>query len=161
MECPVQRRENADLLLAYCARRLDPERAAVLERHMQVCPDCQAFGESQQAVWSALDLWEAMPVSEDFDRRLYTRLSGAERADFWSRAMRPWLPLPFRRALPLAVASAIVMVAFLVQSPTSAPGPVQVESVDPEQVERILDDLEMLRQLNVAPRSEAAPPQAM
>jgi anti-sigma factor RsiW len=160
MECPIQRRENADLLLAYCARRLDPETAAVLERHMQVCPACRAFGESQQAVWSALDLWEATPVSEDFDRRLYDRLGREERAGFWSR-VRPWFPVGFRPVLPVAVASAIVTVAFLVQSPSSAPSPAQLETVDAEQVERVLDDLDMLRQLNVAPRSADAPTQAM
>ncbi len=161
MECPVQAQENADLLLAYCARRLDPERAEVLERHMQVCAACRAFGESQQAVWSALDLWEATPVSEDFDRRLYARLGSEERAGFWNRQVRPWFPLPLRGMLPAAVASVIVMVAFLVQSPTSAPSPAQVEAVEAEQVERALSDLDMLRQLNVLPRAETGPIQAM
>ncbi len=161
MECPVQSREHADVLLAYCARRLDPETAAVLERHMEDCAACRAFGEAQRAVWSALDAWEAMAVSEDFNRRLYRRIDQEERASFWLRWVRPWLGLRWRPALSLAAASAAVVAAFLVQAPQSAPRPTETEIVDAEQVERALDDLDMLRQLNLVPRAEAAATQAM
>jgi anti-sigma factor RsiW len=157
MECPVQTGENADLLLAYCARRLDPATAAVLERHMEHCEACRAFGEGQRTVWSALDVWEALPVAQDFDRRLYARIAEEGYGGVWSRWLRPWLPLNFRGALSLAAASAVVLVAFLVQSPRSAPGPAEVEVVDAEQVESALDDLDMLRQVNLVPRAEAAP----
>jgi anti-sigma factor RsiW len=161
MECPVQSRDNADLLLAYCARKLDPETAAVLERHMEHCAPCRAFGEAQKAVWTALDTWEAMPVTEDFDRRLHVRIAQEENRGYWSRLVRPWLPLNFRPALSLAAASVVVLVAFLVQSPQSAPQPAEVEIVDAEQVERVLDDLEMLRQVNLVPKVEAPAVQAM
>lgn len=161
MECPVQTRENADLLLAYCARRLDPETAAALERHMQCCEACRTFGEGQRAVWSALDAWEAVPVSQDFDRRLYARIGAEQLRGFWSRLAQLWSPLRSRPALSLAAASLVLLVAFLVQSPQTAPRPPEVETVDVEQVERALDDLEMLRQVNLVPRLETTATQAM
>jgi len=152
MECPVQSRDNADLLLAYCARRLDAEAAAVLERHMRQCEACQAFGEAQKAVWAALDAWEAQPLSEDFNRRLYARIR-REEGSFWSRWVQPRLPLNPRPALSLAVAASVLLVALLVQSPPPASTLAEVETVDAEQVERALDDLEMLRQVNLTPNS--------
>ena len=161
MECPVQNREHADLLLKYCARRLDAETAAVLERHMEHCEACRAFGEAQKTVWAALEVWEAMPVSEDFDRRLYARIGQEERRGVWGGLVRSWWPLNWRPALSLAAASVIVVVALLVQSPVSAPQPAEAEAVDAEQVERALDDLEMLRQVNLVPKGETPVVQAM
>src|ERR1051325_5022425 len=94
MKCPMESHENAELLLAYCARRLDPETQIVLERHMAVCPACREFQKGQEIVWNALDAWEAMPVSVDFDRRLYRRIEEEEaRASWWSRLMRPFRPM--------------------------------------------------------------------
>ena len=74
MKCPIEIHENAELLLAYCARKLDPETQTILERHLAVCPACRDFKAGQEAVWQALDSWEAVPVSADFDRRLYRRI---------------------------------------------------------------------------------------
>jgi len=161
MECPVQNRENAELLLNYCARRLEPEAAAVLERHMEHCAACRAFGAAQRAVWEALEAWEAMPVSEEFDRRLYARIQQQEHRGSWAGLVRFWWPLNLRPALSLAAASVVVVVALLVQSPQSAPGPAEIDVVDAEQVERALDDLEMLRQVNLTPNAELPGLQAM
>ena len=71
MRCPIESQENADLLLSYSARRLNPEATAILEAHMEICPTCREFRDGQRALWEALDQWEARPVSPDFDRRLY------------------------------------------------------------------------------------------
>ena len=155
MECPVQTRENTDLLLDYCAHRLGGEAAAALERHMEHCALCREFSARQGAVWSDLDVWEAEPVSPDFKRKLYARIEREERAGLWARLFGPWR-LSLKPALPLAVASIVLMAAFLAQSPPTVPKPAQVETVDVEQVERALDDLDMLRQLPLFPRAEAA-----
>ena len=69
MRCPIETQENAELLLSYSARRLSPENAAALEAHMEACPACREFRDSQSALWETLDRWEAWPVSLDFDRR--------------------------------------------------------------------------------------------
>lgn len=159
MRCPIETQENAELLLAYCARRLDLETMHLLERHMHCCPACQAFREGQEAVWKALDSWEALPVSPDFDRRLYRRIDQEASSPWWSRFSRPLRPLLMRQGLPLAAAACLVMMAgIILERPAelSVPEPqAQVETVRAEQVENTLKDLEILRQLKLTPAAES------
>ena len=77
MNCPLETRENAQLLLDYGTRKLEPETVAALERHIAICGACREFVSGQRAVWQALDAWEAAPVSADFDSRLYRRREGS------------------------------------------------------------------------------------
>lgn len=173
MKCPMESHENAELLLAYCARRLDPETQITLERHMAVCPACREFQKGQETVWNALDAWEAMPVSADFDRRLYRRIEEEEaRASWWSRLMRPFRPMfaPPRmsRGVPaMAAICLLVAVGVILERPGSVAVPeditadVRMESIQPDQVERTLDDMEMLRQFRITPVSESGSTNAM
>lgn len=173
MKCPMETQESAEVLLAYCARRLDPDTAVVLERHLAVCPACREFQKSQQAVWEALDAWEAMPVSADFDRRLYERIEREEaRLSWWGRLVRPfapmWAPTLVSRGVPVAAAACLLLLAgVLLQRPgrVVAPDPlaveVRVESIQPDQVERTLDDMEMLRQFRVLTAADAGAASSM
>ena len=157
MRCPIETHGNAELLLDYCARKLNPELTAVLEAHMDICPSCREFRDGQRALWMALDQWEAAPVSPDFDRRLYRRIEREGRDGFWTRLFRPLQPVFFRPVAPLAATACLLLAAgFLVQTPSlnlasleDGPKAREVEQV--EQVERTLEDLEMLRQFNLAP----------
>ena len=87
MNCPLETRDNAQLLLDYCTRKLEPESVAILERHMALCSACREFAGRQRAVWDALDSWEAAPVSPDFDSRLYRRIE--DRVPWWEILRRP------------------------------------------------------------------------
>lgn len=156
MRCPIQTADNAELLLAYCARKLDPETEAVLERHMAQCPECRAFGQQQRALWEALDAWDAMPVSPDFDRRLFRRLEQA-RAGRW-KSLRSWISSP----VPLAAASVLLAAVLLLRAPRPAtPGADSVELAEVECAERALEDIEMLRTLDLMARAEAPDPHRM
>jgi anti-sigma factor RsiW len=162
MEC----QENAELLLAYCARRLDPETQSVLERHMAVCPACCEFQKGQQTVWNALDAWEAMAISSDFDRRLYRRVAEEEaRASWWARLTRPIQPVfegaLLSRGVPAVAALCLLVLAAIIAErpgkvsiPDDATAEARVESILPDQVERTLDDMEMLRQFRITPSGE-------
>lgn len=155
MECPLLAQENAELLLAYCARKLDSESQIILERHMEHCDACREFGEAQKLVWRALDAWEASPVSMDFDRRLYRRIEGEQQRGWLGRLFSPVTPasLPpiFRPALPLAAACVTLVAMFLIHAPTQGDLSQQVrtEKVDVEKVESALEDLDMLQQFSV------------
>jgi hypothetical protein len=158
MRCPIETQENAEILLSYSARRLNPESTVILEAHMALCPACREFRDGQRALWEALDQWEARPVSPDFDRRLYRKIEEQEQLGWWARVFGPLRPMFLRPALPLAAMACLVLVAgFIMDEPgrmlvPAAENP-QVREV--EQVERTLEDLEMLRQFNlVAPVSE-------
>ena len=157
MECPARSREEAAVLVDYCARRLDPERAAALARHLEGCKACRERLEAQQAVWQALDGWKPAPVAEDFDRRLYRKIQASERPAGWAALLWPWRAARFRPAFSLAVASVVALAALLIHAPgpvAAPPRPAQVETVDADRLERALDDVEMLRQLNAAPATE-------
>jgi hypothetical protein len=152
MKCPIETKENAELLLSYSARRLNPESTAILEAHMELCPACREFRDGQRALWEALDQWEARPISPDFNRRLYRKIEEQEQLGWWARIFGSARPMFLRPALPLAAAACLVLVAgFIIDNPGRVAAPVaenpQVREV--EQVERTLEDLEMLQQFNL------------
>jgi anti-sigma factor RsiW len=149
MKCPLEVRDTAGCLLEYTSGKLDAERRARIEEHMAACPACHGFAGRQQAVWQALEAWEPAPVSVDFDRRLYQRIE--QEVSWWSRLLRPFDPL-FRHAVPVAAAAGVVFVAgMLLQRPAGKPAaPAEesaqvLETLQPDQVEHALDDMEMVR----------------
>jgi anti-sigma factor RsiW len=153
MRCPIETQDSAELLLNYSARRLEPESTAILEAHMEVCPACREFRDGQRAVWEALDQWEARPVSPDFDRRLYRKIQEQEQLGWWSRVFGPMRPVFWRPAAPLTAAACLVLLAgFISVGPDRVTPPVAVDNPqiqDVEQVERALDDFDMLRQFDL------------
>ena len=151
MNCPIEG-HHPEMLVAYTAGELDREIARALERHMADCAACRSTVAAQSAVWKALDAWEAPPVSRDFDRRLYGRIDEDQRPSWWDRLMRPLRAMPFRQALPLtASAGLIVMAGLLLHHPVAmAPAAAQPQAVRAVQVEKTLDDLDLLRQLGAA-----------
>jgi len=160
MSCPLQRRETAEVLLDYASRRVAPELAEAFERHMEFCPACRQFAADQQAVWGALDAWEAMPISPDFDDRLRRRIEEDERrgawAQLWAALAAPFSVFAWRPALPVAAACVTILAVFLVRGPSGGPAvPARTETVDIEQVERTLDDINLLRELGVIEHAAA------
>lgn len=151
MECPAKARDGTQVLIDYCTGMLEAEVAAVVERHVEQCEDCREFCRAQARVWSALDAWEPEPISENFDERLLERIERDERGGFWKWIWRPAIP---------AAAIAIVVVAVLLwRAPSGTNMPVAVKKadvIDVEQVEKTLDDIDMLKQLYAAPQTEAA-----
>jgi anti-sigma factor RsiW len=159
MSCPMENRES-EVLLAYCAGSLEATRSAMIEEHMRACPACREFAEGQQAVWKALDGWEAAPVSEDFNRRLYARIE--KEVSWWDLILRPFRPLTMRHGLPIAAAAGVVIMAgFLLDRPAAMnPAAPQtsahVESVASEQADQTLSEMEMMRELNRLVHPEGA-----
>jgi anti-sigma factor RsiW len=162
-ECPlVSGEENADILLDYCNRKLDPAMTAVFERHMEQCPACRAFADSQSAVWNALDAFEAMPISPDFDQRLWARIEAEEQGSwltrFWNRITESGTAM-WRPALPVAAALVLATGLWLrpVLGPTAETEPTVTATIDATEIETALEDMEMLRQLQ--PADTSAPKQ--
>ena len=152
MNCPLETRDSAQVLLDYCTRKLEPESVAILERHIAQCDACREFADRQRAVWEALDEWEAAPVSADFNSRLYRRLEA--RVSWWHALRRPFFPATLRRYVPAAAMAGLLLAAgILLQRSAVSPAPVprdvaQVDSVQPEQVERTLDAMEVLNEFS-------------
>jgi hypothetical protein len=72
------------------------------------------------------------------------------------------LPASLRPALPLAAVFVLVMAGVLVRAPEQLEVEPQarMDLVEIEQVERALEDLDMLKQLS-APRTQQAPPETL
>ena len=155
MNCPMEYRKS-ETLVAYAAGELDRETAAAMERHLEACVACRSLAAEQAALWKTLDIWQAPPVSSDFDRRLERRISDQVRLHWWERLARPFRPMPLRQAVPLfATACLLVIAGFLIHQPDRlAPVHPGGEVVRADQVERTLDDLELLRQLGTANQGE-------
>jgi hypothetical protein len=134
----------------YVRRTLAPEAAAAFERHLDLCAACRQAVNAQQAVWSALDAWEAPAISPDFNRRLYQRIEADRGRAWWRRLLEPVTPWSLRPVMPLAAACLVLIAVLLFRAPSQPDRPARAaDAIDIEQVERTLDDLEMLRELGV------------
>jgi len=145
MDCPIRTQENREWLLDYSAGRLDHQHAVMVERHVEACPECARFVAEQRVVWEALGEWEPQEISADFNQRLYKKIDQVKPAS--------WL-----RLVPVAATCLLIVAGVALHTPTATP---RVESVEPEQVERTLDDLQMLRELALTPPQEAKTPRPM
>jgi hypothetical protein len=161
MQCPLLSKETTEVLLDYCSQKTDPETTRSIERHISECAQCQVFADAQKSVWAALDSWEDVEISSGFNRSLYARIDAAENSSWWTRLWSgSWgqslvTPFGWRPAMPVATACLTVAAAFFLYSPAPRPlveqnasGQVVKESVDLDQVQTTLDDMEMLKQLS-------------
>jgi anti-sigma factor RsiW len=137
MMCPTKDKQNAKILLEYCAGTLDPDRALEFEKHAAECAGCGREVASQQALWQTLDQWTPAEISPDFDARLYARIAREDAAPPWKK----WLVWGWKPALLTAAAAAAILIGLFVHQPQP---PSRTDTVDIEQVEHVLEDLDML-----------------
>lgn len=172
MNCPVQKSENAELVLDYFARRLSPETLTELDRHIELCPACQkTFGEQRQ-VWEALDLFEEenaahAAVSQEFDWNLRQRIEAEKEAGWLTQVWNRWFasePLEWKPVHSFAAVAAALVLGISLYGPWTGTetaavavpgaGEAQVVTAEVERVETALEDLEMLSVLHaVKPES--------
>ena len=157
MNCPLETQEGSALLLEFSTDRLPGAARTELQSHISNCAACGKFVREQNALWSALDVWEAPVVPADFDQRLYSRIE--QEVSWWDLLLRPVRPA-FRHALPIAAAAGVVLMAgLLLDRPSAVPArtdihpAVQAEPLRPDQVEHALAEIEMLDQFNHAMRA--------
>jgi anti-sigma-K factor RskA len=151
MNCPTKRNEDAEILLDYCAQTLSPLQTVEFENHLKQCADCSRLVDAQKEVWGALEAWTPVPVSVNFDARLYARIAQEQTAPAWQvwlrRIFQPPVPYPlWKSAVPLIAACAVLAVALSVKMPdaTDAKPQLRPDKVDIEQVEQALEDLDIL-----------------
>jgi anti-sigma factor RsiW len=162
MRCPSEYRENAEWLLAHASRKLDAERAAVLEQHIAHCPACREYAAAQFAVWEALEAWGAPEVSADFDRRLYQRID--REVSWWDLLIRPFRPAFVNRFVPVAAAACMLIAAgVLLQHPDGTPAmappqSAQVEALPPDQAANALQEMQMMQEFSSVVRSDSSEP---
>ena len=170
MHCPIngpmKSQQEAALLLDYCAGRLKDTAAREVELHMAECAACSEFVRGQQALWNAMNEWPAPAVSADFDRHLNHRLRETDSSSWIERLTRALRPAFARPALALAAMCLVMAAGLLLQNSRTGVAPAddshaRVEKIEPEQVEKALDDMQMLRELSSAPSTDAASPKTL
>lgn len=159
MQCPIRTKENPEVLIEYSSGRLTPAVAAMFQSHVESCADCRAFSKAQRAAWDALDSWEPMPITADFDRKLYARIDEYEKSGWWTKLWHrsTWQSGSFGSAMPIATACVTLAVGVMLYLPLnnkpamdlSAPQ-TKIESSDLDQIETTLEDIEMFKQLTPA-----------
>lgn len=146
--------------MALSSRRLDTGRAAALEEHVAGCADCSAWLREQRTVSAALDLWDAPPVSADFDRRLYRRIE--QEVPWWDFLVRPFRPVFGAQWAPVAVAAALmVAVGLWVERPgetPAIPAKAQIEALPPEQAADALQEMQVMQDFSNLIQPDAADP---
>lgn len=151
MMCPIESRET-EVLMAYSSGKLHAGLTPALAGHLENCPACREFVHAQRAVWDALDVWQAAPVSADFDRRLYQSID--QHVSWFDRVLRPFHWGGFRQAFPIAASAGLVLMAGLLLQHSSVTPAVQqqntaqMDALQPEQLELALDEMEALSQLS-------------
>lgn len=161
MSCCNQSDSAVDTLVDYCAGTLSAAAAESVEKHLLECPACEQMANAQRSAWAALDEWRTPAVSDDFDAKLYRRIEAGKRAGWVRRFFNTFaeggLSSAWKPAIPLGAATLALAVGFLLRSPTPVlsivqPGGTGIETVttstaqtvDVDQLESALDDLDML-----------------
>ncbi len=151
MRCPVQQ-GDPEIVLNFCTRKLDPDTAAIFRKHVVLCPECRDFVDAQEEIWRELDRLEPCVISPDFDARLYARIE-AEEARSWRT--RLFGRVPTRQGALALTAVCATVVAALFLRPSAERGTdrerretVRIEALEPEQIDRTIEDMEMLRQFS-------------
>src|SRR6185312_16043142 len=125
--CPTE-----DVLLDYVAGSLNAAQLAEFERHTKECSRCDALAASQATVWRSLDEWKPEPVSAGFNRELWRRIDEEAAASSWWAMLHSWKRIAPRAAV-LAVAAS-----------------------EADQLERALDDLQLLEAVDTASSAKPA-----
>src|SRR5579872_2636794 len=147
MKCPIDSRET-EVLLAYSSGKLESEQTPILAAHVETCQACRDFVKAQEAVWDVLDVWQAAPVSADFNRRLYQRID--QPSSWFDKVMRSLQWHGLRPVVPIAASAGVVLMAgLLLQHNYTTPATqtrdtATMESIQPEELENALSEMEAL-----------------
>ena len=145
MNCLQNDPHGAEILMDYCAGKLDAIRSVEWEAHFRQCAACRERADAQRRLWEALEEWKPVEISPHFDLRLYRRIAAEADRPWWRRIVaKPLVPV-------LAAAAALALVVARMPEMRSTPTPPQIpktaaagERIDLQQVEQALDDMDML-----------------
>lgn len=157
--CAGPDRMSEELLLDYSAGRLNPAQMAQINSHTLTCAACESLVLAQTTVWEAMDTWEPVAVSNDFNRSLWRKIDGLDSLPWYQKLadslrLGSWKPA-------LSVTTALVLVAtgfvFDHRARLSELSPAMVAAADVEQVEQSLEDIQLLGQLNMVAMNTQQP----
>ena len=160
MECLSKSEAGCATLVEYAAGRLLGRNAREVASHTNRCTACSAFALEQSKLFDLMDLWEPAPVSMAFNRKLYARIQESSGSSWVSVLERVLNGLVARPAFPIAALSILVIAGLYIDRPQvgavstrSVSAPIKtspaVSPNDAEQLDKALDDLQLLHQLDL------------
>jgi hypothetical protein len=157
MNCPLKDKDYAQLI-EYSSGTRAGEAIEGLAAHIAGCAECGRFVQEQRAVWDVLGAWDGPPVSADFDERLYQRIESSR--SWWHALLRP---LQAHRGLAAATAAACLLVTAAViiernpDPPARYTSGAAVVDVQPEQLEKALDTMDVLSEFSAKAPADGSP----
>lgn len=128
---------------------------AEFSEFLRTSPECQRLFEEQQAVWRSMDEWAAPEPSAGFDRRLLAQIEAEQGRVGWFERLFGGFRVPLAAAMAVLLVAAATVIQrqepAMPEPGTAAALLEPAESQYMEQINRALDDLEML--------ADFAPPQ--
>ncbi len=163
MNCPSKTRNGRLRLIEFATGRARAMERMELQFHADSCPACRSLIDEQRQVFAALDGWDAVAPSRDFNRKLYARFE-LEANRSWFRRFQQVFEHPAwigRSSYPLAIAAVLVVGFFAgdasrfitrwrgIVPATTAPAAAPATVQDPTaQLIQALDDLQLLDQID-------------
>jgi anti-sigma factor RsiW len=163
MNCPSKTRNGRLRLIEFATGRARAMERMELQFHADSCPACRSLIAEQRQVFAALDGWDAVSPSRDFNRTLYARFELEANRSWLRRLLQVFEPPTWigRPSYPLAIAALLAVIFFAgdasrlitrwrgfvpaITAPATAPAKVQ----DPTaQLIQALDDLQLLDQID-------------
>ncbi len=164
-QCGLKEQERAEILLAAGAG-LDHlgETAAA---HLRQCESCSETFAQQSALWNHLDSWTVPEVSSSFNRQLYAKIDASMAEPWLDRVARQIAWFFAQPSLAIGVAALVIVAGFTLDhsrsnlQPRNNSASHRVSTSEAEQVEKTLDDLEMLRQFDLNAEEKQATSKSM
>lgn len=151
----MTREQVLEIILNPTGPPLNEAKQAQFEQWLERDPELKAMFEQQLALFETMDQWETPEPSADFDEAVYARIRrDAEHQPFWRRFLfGSWKPA---LAAGLTAAAVLIGVYTFDQNPVDEPAQVAVKSAAEaeyyQQIERALDDVEMLIDFDAFPQ---------
>lgn len=150
-QCQLNEDDRAEILLSGSGK--EEFRVAA---HLLTCEPCRQALAHHSSVWMMLDSWTVPNVSLGFNRELFAKIDAVEAEPWYARFTSQVKAMFSQPLLALAVAAVVIFGGFILDHPagTTSGGSarsaaIQVSNTEAEQVEKTLDDLEMLRQFDL------------
>jgi len=171
--CPWASRSGEARLLAFVAGRVRGPDGIRLRAHLEDCHRCSEYVAKQKAIWGILDEWEPEFTRPDFTSDVVVRVNNLPPENWFVQSGRFIMARMFRPACTVATISALLAISLYIRNPfvtsTQAPfaprvvaaAPQGISPVEAEQMDRALDDLQLLHQLDALSDSSKDAPRSM
>lgn len=142
---------------------MDEQERLALADWLERDAELRAVHEEQTALFAAMDAWQDdVEPAADFDRRLRARIEAEQASPAWARTLGSWVSWPRAAWAGCAAAAALALMAWVgPQTQPVEPAPVAKAALSGgdaefvEELDRALDDMEMLMDFDALAPAEA------